>query len=201
MATCKYETYSTGMMTTLGDLLELSRQAAWLGIVVLLLALLALGCSGSRLQKVTRPAQPSSVQPPSATDSIVQGEIVPIEPAGTPTAPTKVAEYDTAVGGSGPVNAIKLTPDDIELVRPSGKVLTFNAPVRGENLTLDVKPETTEAEVGGEPEAETIDAKVPERKEGWWGLKTEMAVIGALVLSVAAGSIALKIFTGSILPI
>jgi len=201
MATCKYETYSTGMMTTLGDLLELSRQAAWLGIVVLLLALLALGCSGSRLETVTVPPQPSSVQPPSVTDTVTLDGIAPIPPPGTPTAPVEVVEYDTAVGGSGPVNAISLSAEDIEVVKPDGEVLTFETPAFGETLTLNMRSDTTEAVVSGEPQEETVKAETPKRKEGWWGLKTEFAVVGAIILGTVAGAIGLKIFTGSILPI
>jgi len=99
---------------TLSAFATLTRRAAWAGLVVLCLALLAMGCSTTRT--VTVPAQETSVQL-EAPDT-TKAQLPPPAPAGEVTKPDEVILYGDTSRPSFDVSLIEVDrtdPDDQEV--------------------------------------------------------------------------------------
>ncbi len=161
-------------------------------VAAALVPILLVGCSSTRLQEVTVPAQQSTVTPPSVTDSMRLERVAPVPPPAKMTAPVRVEQYESARPG-GAVSRISVSDQEVTVVRPDGEVITYEAPVFGE--TLDIRPtgDTTKAQVRGEPEEETVEAKVPEEDEGFFGqVGSGLAWIGGFVLLGAVAFVLVK---------
>lgn len=96
---------------TLSAFARTSYRAAWLGVVVLCLALLALGCS--RIRTVTVPAQESSVRQ-LAPDTIEVQELPPARLKGEITLAEEVIVYDDTSRPTFDVSLIEVDRTDPE---------------------------------------------------------------------------------------
>lgn len=174
---------------------------------LLLLAALLTGC-GSSLETVTAPASPSSVQPPSATDTVRLEQLPPVPAPGTPTAPTTVTTYTDTLQREA-LDLQRVTVDrsgeeervTVQYERGTETIEeTFRLPAYGE--ALDVEPadsgRSADAQVQGTPSARDVEARVPEDDAGLWSWVTSrLALIGGLAL-LAAVTYILRTFTNLI---
>ncbi len=158
--------------------------------LLLLAFLLLAGCAKS-LKTVRVPAEPSSVRAelPDTLAGVSLDEIAPIDPAGVPTEPLRVARLaDTIDAPTAEVVRAQIGPNAVTFTLPTVEY-TFERPAWGETLHVLARGNHggLRAEVTGEPEARELEAEVLDERKPWpvrlWKrLTTSLAWIGLFAL-------------------
>lgn len=195
---------------TLSAFATLTRRAAWAGLVVLCLALLALGCSTTRT--VTVPAQETSVQL-EAPDTTEQAQLPPPAPAGEVTQADEVILYGDTSRPSFDVSLIEVDrtdPDDQKVrirvqqgsttvekrlaMPPPGEGLRVRAAPSGGDSAATNRPRDhpLEETVFGAPVERQVEATAVEVP--WWQKAQQqfrliVAFAGGIVFGIFGGKL------------
>ena len=171
---------------TLSRFAHITIRAAWLGVIVLLLALLTLGCSQTRT--VTVPAQETSVQA-EFPDTIEVQELPPPPPTGHATRPEEVIVYGDTSVPTFDVSLIEVDrtdPDNQEVrirvqagsttvekqlaMPPVGEGLRVQTSTVADDTATTNRPRDTPLQetVFGSPIDYEVEADVSKVEPPWW---------------------------------
>jgi|APHM01.1.fsa_nt_gi hypothetical protein len=181
---------------TLGRFIHTGRRAAWLGFVVLCLALLALGCKGTRT--VMLDAEESTINA-TIPDTSEKGLLPPVPPAPI-TRPDEVIVYDTTSRHAVNLSFLEVdrTSQDetvtVRTQRDSQAVeRTYDLPSFGEALRLDADSQGLRGSVAGSPEERQEEATAVEVP--WWKqTERQIRFLLAFLGGVAFGIFGTKVF-------
>jgi hypothetical protein len=182
---------------TLSAFATLTRRAAWAGLVVLCLALLALGCSTTRT--VTVPAQETTINA-EVPDTSREAMLPPPEPIGQVTRPENVVVYrDTATYDVDLswLEVDRTSEDETVTVRTQRDSQTverrFELPAFGEALRLRADSQGLQGSVQGEPQERQREATAVEVP--WWErAKQQFRLIVAFAGGVVFGIFGARLF-------
>jgi len=184
---------------TLSAFATLTRRAAWAGLVVLCLALLALGCSTTRT--VTVPAQETTINA-ELPDTSRQAMLPPPEPIGQVTRPENVVVYQDTATYDVDLSFLEVDRSDGEQTvtvrtQEGGEATekTYPLPAYGEGLRLQADSQGLQGTVFGAPTERQVEATAVEVP--WWRkAQQQFRVFIAFIGGLAFGYVATKLIPG-----
>lgn len=182
---------------TLSAFATLTRRAAWAGLVVLCLALLALGCSTTRT--VTVPAQETTINA-ELPDTSREAMLPPSEPIGQVTRPENVIVYQDTATYDVDLSFLEVDRSDGEqtvTVRTQGggeaTEKTYALPAYGEGLRLQADSQGLQGTVFGVPAERQVEATAVEVP--WWEkAKTQVRLAIAFAGGIVFGVFGARLF-------
>jgi len=182
---------------TLSAFATLTRRAAWAGLVVLCLALLALGCSTTRT--VTVPAQETTINA-ELPDTSRQAMLPPPEPIGQVTRPENVVVYQDTATYDVDLSFLEVDRSDGEQTvtvrtQEGGEATekTYALPAYGEGLRLQADSQGLQGTVFGAPTERQVEATAVEVP--WWEqAKTQVRLAIAFAGGIVFGVFGARLF-------
>jgi len=182
---------------TLSAFATLTRRAAWAGLVVLCLALLALGCSTTRT--VTVPAQETTINA-ELPDTSREAMLPPPEPTAPITRPETVILYDDTATYDVDLSWLEVdrtSEDETVTVRTQRDSQTvereYSLPAYGEGLRLQADSQGLQGTVFGAPTERQVEATSVEVP--WWEkAKTQLRSLFIFGCGIVFGIFGAKLF-------
>lgn len=166
-------------------------------LVLLFLACLCIGCSSSRLETATVPAEPPSVNVES--DTLALDWLPPVPVRGVETLPQRVIRYDSLDAPSAEVQRVTFDPTGtLDILLSSGVQLEYKPPAHGESFDwLATTDSTGRAQVRGTPQDRDMKVlKPPDETSIWDRFVQALALIGFIVLA----GLGIKVMRPRLLP-